>query len=126
MFWYLPTEYTYDLAPPDAGTGNKIKFLFGVYLYEWIWDSINFKLCELGQLPDYRNRILTTHLLTKDWMKTCSQPEYLDIYFTKARCSMSYTVEDSHLIFTHNFSSENDFFIYSSGYNNVVGLIQNN
>ena len=38
LFWYLTTEYTGDLAPTDAGTGKYIKFWFGVYLYEWLWD----------------------------------------------------------------------------------------
>ena len=41
LFWYLPTEYTYELYPPDAGTGKQIKFWFGVYLYDWSWDSRN-------------------------------------------------------------------------------------
>ena len=41
LSWYLPTDYTYDLDPPDAGTGNHIKFWFGVYLYEWSWDFGN-------------------------------------------------------------------------------------
>ena len=41
FFWYCPTEYTYYLAPPYAGTGKKIMFWYGVYLYDWIWDSVN-------------------------------------------------------------------------------------
>ena len=30
LCWYLPTEYTYYLAPPDPGAGKMIKVLFGV------------------------------------------------------------------------------------------------
>ena len=42
IFWYLPTEYSFDLAPTYAVTGKKIKFWFRVYLYEWLWDSGTF------------------------------------------------------------------------------------
>ena len=40
--WNLSTDYIYDLAPPDTGPGKKLKFWFGVYLYEWLWDSAFF------------------------------------------------------------------------------------
>ena len=46
--WYHPIEYTDDLDPPDAGTGKQIKFWFGVYLHEWIWDSGNVYLWQFG------------------------------------------------------------------------------
>ena len=45
LCWYLPTDYTHYLYPPDEGAGNNTKFCFGVYLYEWIWDSRNLELC---------------------------------------------------------------------------------
>ena len=44
LCWYFPTEYTDNLDPPDAGVLNIIKFWFGFYLYEWLWDSGNLEL----------------------------------------------------------------------------------
>ena len=41
LCWFYPTEYTDDLDPPNAGTGNQIKFWFVVYLYECLWGSGN-------------------------------------------------------------------------------------
>ena len=32
LYWF--TYYIYDLAPPDVGAWNHIKFWFGVYLYD--------------------------------------------------------------------------------------------
>ena len=39
--WYYHPEYTYDLDLPDAGAGNQIRFWFGVYPDEWLWDYGN-------------------------------------------------------------------------------------
>ena len=33
LCWYCPTEFTDDLAPPDAATGKQINFWFGGYFY---------------------------------------------------------------------------------------------
>ena len=44
IFWYLPTEYTFDLAPTYAVTGNQIKFWFVFYIYEQIWHPGNLQL----------------------------------------------------------------------------------
>ena len=85
---YFPTDYTYEFAPPNSGTGKLIKLWFRVYLYEWIWDSINLLLYKLGQFPDSCKQILITNLLTKEWIKNCAQPELIERYFTKVGCSM--------------------------------------
>ena len=45
LCWYWPTDYTDDLVTPETGAGNHIKFWFGVYTYDWIWDSNNLELC---------------------------------------------------------------------------------
>ena len=54
LFWNYHPEYTYDLDPPDAGAGNQIRFWFGVYLDEYLWDYENVKLCYLGLFPASR------------------------------------------------------------------------
>ena len=43
LCWYCHTEYKYHLDTPDSGVGNQIRFLFVVYLGEWIWDYGNFE-----------------------------------------------------------------------------------
>ena len=58
LCWYLPTEYTYYLAPPDAGAGNKINFLFAFYHYEWLWILLRL-------LPASIQQIFITQLLSK-------------------------------------------------------------
>ena len=45
LCWYFPNEYIDYLDTPDAGAGNNIKFWFGVYLYEWLWESENLDIC---------------------------------------------------------------------------------
>ena len=52
LCWYYHPEYTYDSDPPDSGVGNQIRFWFGVYLDEWIWDYRNLEQWYLGLLPD--------------------------------------------------------------------------
>ena len=42
LFRYFLTEYYYDLDPPDAGVGKKIKYWFRVYRYELLWGSGKF------------------------------------------------------------------------------------
>ena len=53
LCWYYNTYYKDDLDPPDAGAGNLIRFFFGVYLDEWVWDFGNVELCHLGLLTYY-------------------------------------------------------------------------
>ena len=53
LCWYYHPEYTNDLDPTDSGAGNQIRFWFGVYLNEWIWDDGNIEQRYLGLFPDY-------------------------------------------------------------------------
>ena len=46
IFWYDHPKYTDD--PTDSGTGKQIRFWFGCYLYEWLWDYVNMNLWYLG------------------------------------------------------------------------------
>ena len=69
LFWYYHPEYTYDLDPPDSGTWNQIRFWFGVYLDEWLWDYGNVEQWYLGPFPDSNERILINCLLTKEWIQ---------------------------------------------------------
>ena len=52
LFCHFHTEYTYDLYPPDAGAGNQIRFWFGFYLDEYLWDYYNVELWYLGLFLD--------------------------------------------------------------------------
>ena len=63
--------------------------------------------------------------MTKAQIQVCSNPDCLEIYFTKVSCRMSSTGEYDHLIFPHNLSSSDYLFVYAAGENNVVILIQN-
>ena len=56
-------------------------------------------------------------------MQFFSQPNYIDIYFTKVGCGVSATVKYYHLVFPHKFPSGDYLFVYSDGENNFVGLI---
>ena len=69
LCWYYHPEYIDELDPPDAGAGNQIRFWFGVYLYEWIWEYGNVELWYLGLFPDSHKQILITNLLIKAWRK---------------------------------------------------------
>ena len=53
LCWCYHPEYTYGLDPPESGAGNQIRFYFGVYLDEWLWDYVNVEQCYLGLFPDY-------------------------------------------------------------------------
>ena len=78
----------------------------------------------MGRFPASRKRIFITHLPTKAWIQSCSQPDSLERYFTKVGYGMSATGEDDHLIFPQKFSSSDYLFFYSAGDNSVAGLIQ--
>ena len=41
LCWYYHPEYTYELHPSESGAGNHIRFWFGVYLDEWLWEYGN-------------------------------------------------------------------------------------
>ena len=41
---------------------------------------------------------MITHLITKAWIQVCSEPKYLERYFTKLGCGMSTTGEYDHLV----------------------------
>ena len=51
LCWYFCPNYTDDLDPPDIGAGNHIRFWFGVYLDECLWDYVNMELWHLVLLP---------------------------------------------------------------------------
>ena len=91
LCFYFHHEYTDEMDPLDAGAGNHIRFLFGVYLYEWLWDYGKVGLWYLALFPDSNTRILINHLLIKSCIKVYSQPESIEIYFTKAGCGISAT-----------------------------------
>ena len=82
LCWYFPTYYRDYLAPPESGR-NQINFWFIVYLYEQLWDYGNQQLWQLDQLPHSHNQIFFAHLLTKECLQACSQPNSIDRYFTK-------------------------------------------
>ena len=48
--WNYHPEYTDDLDPPEAGAGNQIRFWFGFYLDQQLWDYGNVELQYLGVL----------------------------------------------------------------------------
>ena len=56
------------------------KFKFGSYPDELLWE--NMELWGLGRLLDYRKKMLIACLMSKAWRQLCSQPEFLDMYFT--------------------------------------------
>ena len=64
---YTPPDYTDDLSPVDAGIGAQIKYWFGVYLDEWLWENENIDKWESGRFHPSRKRTLITHLLKKAW-----------------------------------------------------------
>ena len=66
---YYHHECTYDLDPTDSGAGNQIRFWFGVYLDEWIWDYGNIEQWYLGLLPASYEQILINYIRTKAWIQ---------------------------------------------------------
>ena len=48
LCWYYHPEYTYDLDNYDSGVLNHIRFWFGVYPDEWLWDYVNVEQWYLG------------------------------------------------------------------------------
>ena len=66
LCWYCHLEYTDYLDPPETGAGNHIRFWFGFYLYECIWDCGNVELWYLSLFPDYQKQIFITKLLIKE------------------------------------------------------------
>ena len=48
--WHCHPKYTSDLDTPEVGAGNQIRFWFGVYLDEYLWDYGNVELYYLGLL----------------------------------------------------------------------------
>ena len=81
------------------------------------------KLWELIRLPASRKRILISHPLIKSRRKYFLYSYSLSRYFTNVVCGMNATGEDDHLICSHNFSSSDYYFVYSTEDENVVGLL---
>ena len=57
---------TDDLAPPDAGLIDMIKYWFGIFIEQWIWEDEKIDHWE-GTKTASERRILITHLLEKSW-----------------------------------------------------------
>ena len=51
LCWYYRPGYTYYLNSPDSGARNQIRFWFGFYLDEWLWDYGYVEQCYLGLFP---------------------------------------------------------------------------
>ena len=51
LCWYCHPEYTDELDPTEAVSGNQIRFWFVVYLYEWLWRYVNVELWYLVLFP---------------------------------------------------------------------------
>ena len=113
LCWYTPPDYTDDLSPVDAGMGAQIKYWFGVYLDEWLWENENIDEWESGRFPASRKRILITHLLKRAWDKVCSKPTSIERYFTKTGCGMTATGEDDNIICPQKFKAGDYSFQYA-------------
>lgn len=55
---YTPPEYTDDLSPVDAGIGAQIKYWFGVYLDEWLWENENIDKWDLAGFTHLERELL--------------------------------------------------------------------
>ena len=64
--------------------------------------------------PVSHKQILITHILIKSWRQVCSQPDYLERYFTKVGvCYVCYCIIQTLDFFTEVISGDY-FFVYAS------------
>ena len=82
---FFPKNLTDDLDPPDDGLISFIKYWFGIFLHQWLWEDENIDRWE-GTMTASGIRILINHLLAKAWGFFCEATGDLWKYFEQTGC----------------------------------------
>ena len=76
---------TDNMDTPDAGLISFIKYWFGIFLDQWLWEDENIDRWE-GTMTASGIRILINHLLAKAWGFFCEATGDLWKYFEQTGC----------------------------------------
>lgn len=70
FYHFFQTSLTDDVASPDAALIRMIKYFFGNYLNEFLWEDANIEQLE-QKISTSQGRILITHQLVNALDKIC-------------------------------------------------------